>query len=49
MKYCPACDRAYPDMETLQTHLKKAQTEGDAIHIDVIELEGWDDKPLDLN
>lgn len=41
MVYCPACDREYPNLESLRTHLLKAQSEGDAVHIDVIELEGW--------
>ena len=43
--YCPACDKPYADMETLRTHLKKAQ-EGDILHIDVIDLEGWDETSL---
>lgn len=45
-EHCPACDQPYPTMEALQTHLKKAQSEGDPNHIDIIELEGWDEKPL---
>jgi hypothetical protein len=30
-------------MEKLRAHLKKAQSEGDDNHIDIIELEGWDE------
>lgn len=44
--YCPVpkCDRReYPDMEALRTHLQKAQAEGDPNHIDIVELEGWDE------
>lgn len=48
--YCPVpkCERnQYPSLEALQTHLKKAVAEGDANHIDIIELEGWDEVPLE--
>lgn len=44
--YCPVpkCEnRTYADMEALRTHLKKAQAEGDENHIDIIDLEGWDE------
>jgi len=41
-RYCPACHKPYPDWAALKTHLQKAQSEGDTIHIEVIELEGWD-------
>lgn len=47
--YCPVpkCEtRPYPDMETLRTHLKKAQAEGDQNHIDIVDLEGWDETSL---
>ncbi len=50
--YCPVakCDRReYDSLEAVQVHLKKAQTEGDQNHIDIAELEGWDEKPLDMN
>lgn len=40
---CPACDRGYPDLATLNTHLKKAQAEGDKNHIDIIALEAWEE------
>lgn len=45
-QYCPACHKPYPDMAALREHLKKAQTEGDDLHIDIIELEGWDEVPF---
>lgn len=41
--YCPACDKPYQNMEELRAHLRKASGEADEIHIDVIELEGWDE------
>lgn len=47
--YCPVskCDnRTYPDLAALQTHLDKAVAAGDQNHIDIIELEGWGEKPL---
>lgn len=43
--YCPVpkCEhRTYETLELLREHLRKAQTEGDQNHIDIIELEGWD-------
>jgi len=45
-KYCPACDKSYPNMADLRIHIKKAQNEGDANHIDIALLEGWDETPL---
>lgn len=42
--YCPACDKPYEGYNALLGHLDKAQKEGDDIHIDVIELEGWNEK-----
>lgn len=42
--YCPACDNPYDTMVELREHIKKAQTEGSQIHIDIAELEGWDEK-----
>lgn len=30
-------------MEAVRTHLKKAQAEGDPNHIDLIDIEGWDE------
>lgn len=47
--YCPVpkCQpREYESLEALKEHLRKAQTEGDANHIDLILLEGWDEVPL---
>jgi len=40
-KYCPFCDRPYPTWDDLITHLKKAASEGDKNHIELIELEDW--------
>lgn len=48
--YCPvpACEnRPYPTLEVLQMHLEKAQAEGDPNHIDIVIMEGWDEKPLE--
>jgi hypothetical protein len=42
-RYCPACHGSYPDWTALKTHLQKAQTEGDLNHIEIIELEGWEE------
>lgn len=42
-KYCPACDRKYKNWEELRVHLQKAVIEGDLNHIDIIELEGWNE------
>jgi hypothetical protein len=42
-RYCPVCHKPYGDWAALKTHLQKAQTEGDQNHIDIIELEGWDE------
>jgi len=44
MVYCPACDKPYANMEALRAHIKKAQTEGDDLHIDIADLEGWDER-----
>lgn len=44
--YCPVpkCDhRPYPDMEAVRTHIEKAAAEGDQNHIDIAELEGWNE------
>jgi hypothetical protein len=44
--YCPVpkCDqRPYGSLEAVRTHLKKAQAEGDPNHIDIADLEGWDE------
>lgn len=49
--YCPVpkCEpRPYADMDALREHLKKAQAEGDANHIDIIDLEGWDETAAGL-
>ena len=42
LRYCPMCDRSYPDWEALRTHLKKSQAAGDENHIDIIILEDWE-------
>lgn len=45
--YCPVpkCEsRPYADMETLRAHIKKAQAEGDINHIEIADLEGWDER-----
>lgn len=45
--YCPVpkCERrTYANTEELLTHLKKAQSEGDPNHIDIVILEGWDER-----
>lgn len=42
-RYCPACHKPYGSWTALKKHLQKAQTEGDQNHIDIIELEGWDE------
>lgn len=47
--FCPACDRSYSSLEKLQAHLEKARSDGDEIHIDVIDVEGWDEKPLEMD
>lgn len=43
MVYCPACDEPYPDLAALRTHLQKAVSEGDKLHIEIVELEGWEE------
>lgn len=42
MLYCPACDEPYANWPDLRDHLKKAQTEGDTPHLDILEGEEWD-------
>lgn len=42
-RYCPACHKPYPDWAALKTHLQKAVSEGDILHLEVVELEGWDE------
>lgn len=42
-KFCPACDRSYADWSALVEHLKKAVAEGDQVHIDIVELEEWEE------
>ena len=42
-RYCPACHKSYADWAALKEHLRKAQTEGDLNHIEIIELEGWEE------
>lgn len=42
-RYCPACHKSYADWTALKEHLQKAQTEGDQIHIEIIQLEGWEE------
>lgn len=41
--YCPVDDKSFDSMADLKEHLKKAQTEGDELHMDIIDLEGWDE------
>jgi hypothetical protein len=43
LKYCPACDKEYPNWIALIEHLKKAEAEGHSFHIEIIRLEGWDE------
>lgn len=50
--YCPVpkCEhRTYPTLDALKIHLKKAQAAGDENHIDIVILEGWEEKPLTPN
>lgn len=42
-RYCPACHKPYADWATLKTHLQKAVSEGDIFHLEIVELEGWDE------
>ena len=42
-RYCPACHKSYGDWAALKKHLRKALSEGDTNHIDIVELEGWDE------
>lgn len=42
-RYCPACHKPYGSWAMLKEHLRKAQTEGDLNHIEIIELEGWEE------
>lgn len=42
-RYCPACHKPYSDWVTLKKHLQKAVNEGDTLHLEVVELEGWDE------
>lgn len=41
--FCPVDDRPYDNMTQLLTHINKAVTEGDTNHIDIAQLEGWDE------
>lgn len=41
-RYCPACHKPYADWPALKKHLLKAQTEGDQLHLDILEIEDWE-------
>lgn len=47
--YCPACDRSFSSMDKLRAHIKRGQAEGDDIHIDIADLEGWDETSTGVN
>lgn len=44
--YCPVDDKPFPDMEALRAHIKRGEIAGDANHIDIADLEGWDETSL---
>lgn len=46
MVYCPACDKPFANMEALRAHIKRGEIAGDANHIDIADLEGWDETSL---
>jgi hypothetical protein len=46
--YCPVDNKPYATMILLKEHLKKAAAEGDQNHIDIIELEGWEEKIVEV-
>lgn len=41
--YCPACDRPFDNTTQLLDHINRGKREGDVIHIDIAELEGWEE------
>lgn len=41
--YCPACDRPFDNMTQLLDHINRGKREGDEIHIDIAQLEGWEE------
>lgn len=41
--YCPSCDRTFPSEESLREHFDRARGEGEENHMEIIELEQWDE------
>lgn len=50
-EFCPACDKPFLTMKLLKDHIDRARTgpEPDDNHIDIADLEGWDEVPLEPN
>lgn len=41
--YCPECDRPFGSLELLLEHFDRARGEGEENHMEIIELEQWDE------
>ena len=46
--YCPVDDKPYDTMQELKEHMQKAIDEGDENHIEIAQLEGWDERIVEV-